>query len=684
MFFLCINLCSTRCAKRLLISLLCCFAFIVARAGVIRIKITKIESPTFDGRTFGTVGAYEKIIGKVYCEVNPLSPKNSCITDIEYAPKNKDGMVEYSMDFYILKPVDECKGNHKLFFEINNRGGKAFGGFNESGGGNNPTTSKDAGNAFLMKQGYTIAWCGWDISAGHINNNLTIQVPVAKNKDGSSITGQSYEYICFDNPNAQTYDLHYAAETLDKTKATLTVKKHLNDAATDVPSDQWEYINDKKIALLPKGTPFKQSFIYEFRYTAKDPLVAGLSLAATRDFVSFLRYAKADNFGNPNPLAGDIQYTFSYGVSQSARYINDFQTLGFNEDEQGRRVFDGIENWLGGGDGVGINYRFAQPGRTERNRQEHLFPEGIFPFAFPKLKDIYSKKIAGRLDGYASAKNYPKDIEVNSANEYWSKAASLLHSDLNGNDLPDPPNVRFFLISGMQHGTGNGKSKGVCQQFQNPTRAEPVLRALFMDLDSWVTKNIAPPNSMVPRVADGTAAFAKADKNSFTGKVPAKELGWKNIPGVTYTGLITVRHVIDYGAQFGKGIISKYPERPGNKAYKNFVSKVDTDDNEIAGIHTPQTAVPLGTYTSWALRRKGFAENDGGEASGQFIPFAKTKAERLQTHDPRLSLEERYGTHEGYVNAVKKAVSLLETQRLLLKEDGERYVEDAEKSSILK
>ncbi|PTQ96706.1 hypothetical protein C8P68_104194 [Mucilaginibacter yixingensis] len=510
--------------KKLLLIACSVFLFFKADAKIVRIEITSIESPAFGGRQFGNVGAYEKLRGKAYGELNPLDPQNAKITDIQLAPRNKRGMVEYSTDFYILKPINLLRGNRKLFEEIPNRGGKTFGNFNKSSGGNDPSTAEQAGDAFLMNQGYTLAWCGWDISATSENNKLTITVPVAKKADGSTITGPSYEYIESDNDRLQSYKLAYAAASTDKAHATLTYKAFLNDAPQTLPAGSWEYVNDRTIRLLPADTPFKPSGIYEFYYDAKDPLVAGIGLASTRDFVSFLRNNGFDDNGNRNPLFGNIDYTFSYTESQPARYINDFQTLGFNVDEMGRRVIDGILNWLGGGSGVGINYRFAQPGRTERNRQNHLYPEAVFPFAYPVLTDPNSGLTAGRSGGYPMPLLMPKVMEVNSANEYWVKAASLLHSDLNGNDLPDPANVRFYLLSGMQHGRGHGK--GVTQQLQNPTRPDAVLRALFVDLDEWVTKNIAPPESQVPRRNNGTAALAVAQHGSLTGTVAQKELGW--------------------------------------------------------------------------------------------------------------------------------------------------------------
>lgn len=656
-----------------------------AMAKIVRIEITSRQSPTFEGRVFGSVGAYEKLRGKAYGEVDPNLPQNAVITDILLAPRNARGMVEYSMDIYILKPIDLTKGNHKLFIDVPNRGNKDFGGFNGSSGGNDPTTAAQAGDAFLMNMGYTIVCCGWDISADDANNKLTITVPVARYLNKKTVKGSSYEYISFDNENTRQYKLAYAADSLDKESARLTVREHLNDQPTAVPADGWEYINDRSIRLLPVGTAFKQSAIYEFTYTAKDPLVAGLGFAATRDFISFLRHAKNDGAGDVNPLAGDVQHTFSYTVSQPARYINDFQTLGFNEDEQGKRVIDGIENWLGGGSGIGLNYRFAQPTRTERNRQNHLYPEAIFPFAYPVLDDDFSKKKAGRSSGYRNPANYPRVFEINSANEYWVKAASLLHSDLQGHDLPDPANVRFFLVSGAQHGTGNASTKGSNQQLQNPTNAEPLLRALFMALDEWVCKGVNPPDSRVPRMGDGTAVLAVPQKESLTGVVPKEALGWPDLPGVTYTGLITTRYHLDYGLLFKVGIMMRYPPDLKNAAvYPNFVSKVDADGNEIAGIRLPPVAAPVATLTGWALRRAGFAENDGGESSGQFIPFRRTKAERLAAGDPRLSLEERYINHEGYVNAVAKAAHKLEGERLLLPADVEKYISAAKASSVLK
>ena len=658
-----------------------------AAAHITRIVIdpAQSQSPVFEGRVFGpngSVGPYEKLRGKAYGELDPNDPRNAVITDLKLAPRNARGKVEYSMDIFILKPIDVRKGNHKLILDFNNRGEMRVAVFNDAPMTNDPKTAKDAGTGFIMDLGYSVVGNGWDIGA---TEGLTITVPVAKNPNGSSITGPSYEYIVFDNPKTVRSELAYPAATLDKTKATLTVRERLDDAPATVPATGWEYVDERTIRLLPAGTPFAQSHIYELTYTAKDPLVAGIGLAATRDFVSFLRHAKADEAGTPNPLAGDVRHTYSFSISQPSRTLNDFVAFGFNQDERGTRVIDGMLKWTGAGNGVQINYRFAQPGRTERNRQNHLYPEGVFPFAYQATTDHLSGRKGGRLDRCAATNTCPRIFNANSSNEYWVKAGSLLHTDSRGNDLPDPASVRFYLMSGLSHGVGNVTSRGSCQQFLNPTSPYPALRALLRALDDWVVRGTEPPASRVPRRANGTAVMVQPRAGYQTSLVPAETLGWPAIPEVTYTGVITTRYYLDFGPKLGEGIVTQYPSSvKARPAYPIFVSKVDQDGNEVAGIRLPPVDAPIATTTGWALRRDGFGRNDGCEASGQHIAFGKTKADRMATGDPRLSLEERYKTHEGYVAAVRHAAETLQQQRFLLAADVERYVEQAQASSVLK
>jgi hypothetical protein len=480
-----------------------------------------------------------------------------------------------------------------------------------------------------------------------------------------------------------TFGLTYpAANPADKTQATLTRRARLDDPPVVIPESGWEYTSAQgtAIRLLPAGTAFDVSAIYEFTYTAKDPVVAAIGLAATRDFISFLRHGSG---AAGNPLAGDVRHTFSYSISQPSRTLNDFQGLGFNEDENGRQVLDGILSHTGGGSGDQINYRFAQPGRTERNRQNHLYPEGVFPFAHQVLTDHLSRITDGRSRRCSATDTCPKRMEVNTSNEYWVKAGSLLHSDTRGRDLDDPRNVRFYLMSGQSHGVGNVTTRSVCQQFLNPVSPYPAHRALLLALDQWVSDNTKPPRSQVPE--GNQRAFAVTVPGSQTGVVPQKELGWPNIPGVTYNGLITTRYFLDFGPDFAQGFVTNYPPSiVGRPSYRIFVSKVDDDGNEIAGVRMPGVEAPIATTTGWALRRAGFSENEGCEANGQWIPFARTKAERLTAGDSRKSLEERYRNHEGYVKAVERAARRLEKRGFLLQEDVDRFVAEAEASNVLK
>ena len=645
---------------------------IIAEARITRIEITRVESPTFEGTSFGAVGQYEKLVGRALGEVDPADPRNAVIADISLAPRNSRGMVEYSTDIYILRPVDRSRGNHRLFFEINNRGNNlSFPFFNDAAsGGNDPTTAADAGNGFLMRQGYTIVWSGWDATVAPGAGRFTITVPVAKNRDGSPIVGPALEEFVIDNSTTVTGPLTYPAATLDKSQASLTMRVHYTDPPMPIPATGWEYLNNRTIRLLPAGTPFQQGRLYEFTYPAQDPIVAGLAFAALRDLVAFLHHAATDGAGAPNPLAGDVQFIYSFSWSQPARFMRDFLHLGFNEDEQGRRVFDGIFNWTGGGSGGFFNYRFAQPGRTHRQHIGRWYPEREFPFANQFLFDPITGKTDGRLRRCLATDTCPKIFEVNSENEYWVKAGSLLHTDTLGNDLPDPPNVRYYLLSSLPHVALSGP--GICQQPRNPIVPNPALRALLVALDQWASTDKQPPASRVPRLADGTLVPSLSQS----------VVGFPSIPGVRYNGLMTTGDLFDFGPSFDQGILGVLPPMLLGSPYPAFVPKTDADGNDIAGIRLPEIAVPLATYSGWGLRAAAFAGDDLCDAAGQKIDFRHTKAERLAAGDPRLSLEERYPYHRQYVREVAYAAMCLGQQRLLLGEDVQRYTKDAEDSSI--
>jgi hypothetical protein len=642
-----------------------------AQARITRIDVTQSQSPTFGGFAWPGVGQYEKIVGVAHGEVNPLDPKNAVITDIKLAPRNGRGNVEYAFDFYILKPIDLKKGAHRMMYEPPNRGRKTWNTFGRVPGGNDPGTITDPAvlaNAFLMPRGYSIVWSGWDKAAGSSNAgfNTTITLPIAKNANGTSITGPSYEYIV---TGAASFDLSYPAATLDQSKAKLTHRVHLDDVPIEIPAGGWKY-NATGTAISLASGPFINNDIYEFSYTAKDPTVNGLGFAAVRDFNAWLREASKDDAGNPNPLAHDVRYIYTEVVSQPGRFLNDFRHLGFNQSESGNKVFDGLMQWIAAGDGINLNYRFSQPGRTERNRQEHLYAEGVFPFANVTTTDPFTGKHDSRLERCEQTHTCPVAAEIYSANEYWVKAASLLHTTPDGrHDLPDSPFARDYFISSHQHGVGSATSKGACQQLQNPLDSAPVQRALFVALDEWVHGE-EPPRSRVPRLRDGTFALP----------LPQDAMGFPHIPGVTYTGLETTRYLFNYGPDYYTTgiptinpplVTPPYQNNPANgPIYPSWVPRTDRDGNDIAGVRLADVTVPLATYTGWALR-SGPQANDGCESSGQFIPFPKTQGARLASGDPRLSVQERYPTFATYQSQVRRALDRMVRQRLFLCEDAD-------------
>ena len=711
--------------RRTLLALAAGMALAVPQA---QARITKIvvdparsESPTFGGYSWPGVGEYEKIVGKAYGEVDPHDRQNRIIVDIELAPRNASGNVEYSFDFYILAPIDRKAGKGKMMYEPPNRGRKTWAALGrvtpdiipgtnppQSKNGNDPgsniTDPTVLANSFLMPRGYTMMWSGWDASAGtdNSNYNTTLEVKVAHTTPTSTnpsgtITGPSFEYFV---GSGTTIPLTYPpADATDKTTAKLTHRAHLDDAPQAMPSTSWNYAADGKSIVLTSAVVAND--IYEFSYTAKDPTVNGIGFAAVRDWVSWVRHAHHDDYGNPNPLAHSIKRIYTEISSQPGRFLNDFRNLGFNADLHGRKVFDGHMQWIAAGDGINMNYRFSQPGRTERNRQDHLYLEGRFPFANVLSFDPLMRKVDSRYLRCEESDTCPLGMEIYSANEYWVKAASLLHTTPDGRrDLPESPYTRNFLISSHQHGTGNAgtdasPARGACQQRGNPLDSSPIQRALFIALDEWATKGTKPPQSRVPRLRDST----------LVPPLPQSGMGFPVIPNpfpadspnprptVTYTGLKTTRYLFDYGLNFYEtGIATinppvihvipgaklpttptSYQDNPANgPIYPSFVPKTDSDGNDIAGVRLPDVTVPLATYTGWSLRR-GAQADDGCEGSGQMIAFAKTAAARNtpQGVDPRLSVAERYPTFEAYYNKVVKAIDDLVAQRFYLCEDAQ-------------
>jgi hypothetical protein len=658
----------------------------IAEARITSVEIKQREI-AFGGYAWPGVGQYEKIVGVARGEVNPKDRRNSVIVDIEFAPTNMRGNVEYSLNFYILKPVDLSKGAHRVMYEPPNRGGKTWNALGRvvsgPGGANDPGSIVDAtvlANSFLMPRGYTMVWSGWeDLGVSLDSLTATASFPIAKNPDGSSITGPSYEYIV---TGGNSFALAYPAADVSAA-ATLTHRVHLNDMPNIVPratpgNAGWAYTDGTGTAIrlvneAGAAVNFVNNDIYEFAYAAKDPKPNGLGFAAVRDWNAWLRYATHDDDGRPNPMAGDIEKIYTEISSQPGRLLNDFRHLGFNEAENGKKVFDGHMQWIAAGNGLNMNYRFSQTGRTERNRQNHLYIEGRFPFANVMTHDPITGKTDSRYKRCLQTNTCPLGVEIYSSNEYWVKSASLLHTDPMGTrDLPDSPFTRNYLMSSMQHGTGNAANRGACQQFQNPLSSSATQRALFIALDEWATNNRKPPESRVPKFKDGT----------LVPPLPQSGMGFPDIPGVTYTGLMTTRYLFDYGLHFYEtGIATinppvfpfttpSYQDDPRNgPIYPSFIPKNDSDGNEIAGVRLADLRVPLATYTGWALR-SGVWANDGCEAAGQYIPFPATEAARAANGDPRPSVQARYSTFEAYHGKVRQALEELVSERFLLCEDA--------------
>ena len=669
--------------------------------------VIQSRAPFAGSHEFPVTGAYEKLTGMIYGEVDPNHRLNRIIVNVKKAPRNRRGRVEYSSNFCILKPLNMARGNGKIFFDAPNRGSKRILGFlNDGPEANDPTRLEHAGNGFLMRQGYTIVWCGWQGDLMPLKNWLALNVPVATEK-GKPIVARVRTEIVVDEKGVKSQPLSadervksYEAASRDKSQVTLTVREKSYGKRISVSASEWEFaaaVKDPrsgKEVINPSTTDlylhngFKPGHIYEFIYLAKNPLVLGLGFAVVRDLVSFLRFESKDRASKPNPLQSkvsthslknsprqseghrrrrDITHAYAWGRSQSGRYLRDFIYHGFNEDESGRKVFDAIAPHVAGGGRLFLNYEFARPVTSSQQHTNQLDPE-LFPHAYNIIKDAQT----GRRDGILKRpKTDPLIVHTQTSTEYWQKRGCLAHTDGKGNDLTLPDNVRLYVIASAQHNSpfGSEPAKDDSQFLANPLPAGDVLRALMVAMDLWVTKAIPPPPSRYPSVKDRTLA-------------PPTRNGFPKIPGVNFAGLHNRQLFLDYGRRILRGKMETHPPRPLGKAYEILVPKVDADGNDIAGIRLPAIEVPIGTYTGWNLRPRGLAEGELSGLLGSFIRFAKTEAAREQTGDPRLSLLERYQNSNAYVQRVSKAARILIEERYLLAEDAERIIEEAKRRSI--
>jgi hypothetical protein len=663
-------------------------AAIIGICGSAQARLVRINAgppAVVDLPAFGPMGPYLKISGTFDGELDPLDPHDAPIADIGLAPR-RDGKVQYTSTFYVLRPLDLAKGNRRLFYDFGNRGNKRIlEWFNDGKESNDPTAAADFGNGFLMRSGYSVAWNGWAGDVAARPHMMSITLPIALNPDGTPITGKIVAELIPATADGTKFRLPYPASAAIPTNGMLTLRQRQTDAKLVVAD--WSWVNEREIEV---PAPARIEWIYEFVYEAKDAKVMGIGHAATRDFVSFLKYAEKDDFGNPNPLAmsglrappgeesapRNLEAVYSWGRSQGGRVQRDFLRYGFNQDESNRMVFDGMMPYAtGSGGNMWMNFRFAQPTVSAQQHSRRFSHEPELPHTFAVTRDVTTGELSGTLQSCLASDTCPKLFAIESANEYWNKSSSLNHTDSEGKDLRTQdlaPNVRHYFIASIQHNTvfdATARSARACQQLTNPLYNGPVFRALSVAIDAWVRFGARPPDSVLPQARDGTLVPPEAVRFP---PIPATAYqGWPKLPAVQFNPQAANLNVaLDF---------SKVPPQPKGARYTTLVPQVDADGNDLGGIKLPYLQVPLGTFTGWALIKQEFggATPDICGQLGQFIPFANTKAERLAVSDPRLSIEERYPSQGDYVRAVKEAAGALVRQRLLLVEDSDRMVETA-------
>ena len=630
-------------------------------ARLLHLQIISVRAPTFDGASFGRVGRYEEITAHFVIGLDLRDPHNAQIVDLARAPVNSSGLVEASGDLEILRPMDLHSGNGVLLYDVLNRGNKVgLWLLNDAPTTNDPRTAADAGNGYLMRQGYTVVWSAWQFDAPARAPSLALTVPVVPD-----VIGRSREEFVFDNTkNPATAPLTYPAADLDPAHATLTVRENEADARVTPPGLSFRFANPTQVEIT-RPTGYDAGAIYELIYMAKDPVVAGMAFAAVRDVVSFLLHDPADIAGDSNPLleggALPDQIAYGYGISQSGRFLRDFLYRGFNQDEAGRQVFAGLMPHVSGTRRTFVDFRWAQPGRFTRQHEDHVYPDDQFPFTYSVLHDPISGRTDGLLRVCLSEQDCPKIIQTDSDTEPYQAHLSLLVTDPEGHDIQLPANVRAYYLAGLPHFSPGAVAAEwpSCRLPFNPLAAGPAERALLADLNDWVKEGVTPPPSQEPSVASGTWVQPQPDV------FPA-------IPGLDYSGLTSPLNLLDS---------SVVPPKKG-PPYPVFVPKVNADGIAVAGVHIPPVAVPRATYMGWNYRRAGYAPGELCSILGSTIPLPATPSDAERTHDPRTPLSVRYPTDAAYVAAVRSATDAQVRQRLLLLEDAARAVAAAEAGTL--
>lgn len=600
-------------------------------------EVTKVtiasKTVVANGQPFGSVGPYEKLTGTIEFAIDPANPHNKPIVDLGTAERGKDGRVHFTADLYVLQPADPSRGNGTLLFEIANRGRKGIlGRFNRAGGSQDPTALADFGDGFLMKDGYTVVWVGWQFDVEP--PNLRVVAPAA------NVAGRVRVSFIPDDKRTEVApaDLpQYPPANPDDPSSTLTVRDRFWDTPTVIARDKWRLTSANGRPRIVLDAGFEPGRVYEVDYNGSGDRVAGVGLAAIRDAASAFLH------NTDMPVRGKSAYAF--GISQSGRFLRQFLHDGFNADERDRRVFDLVWPHIAGAGQGSFNERFAMPGYSS-------FPATRFPYT-----DLEQRNAQGARDGILAAykpDQMPKVIYTNTSVEYWGqgRAAALTHTTIDGKaDATVPDNVRIYLLSGTQHGeSAFPPSFGTGQAMGNPTPQANVMRALLRAAHQWASSGVRPPDSRHPNLRSNTL-------------VPLTALQFPSIPGVGDP------RVIEGPGQMINGKFSAMPF---------LVPQVDADGNELAGIRVPEVSVPLATTTGWNFRAERLGNPTTVYAlAGSYVPLARTRAERETRRDPRPSIEERYSGRDDYLQRIRAAAAALVKERFILEEDVEDVIQRA-------
>jgi hypothetical protein len=655
--------------------LTCVLASIAFFASFADAHVTRVEilsrADIQDGRAFGLAGAYERIIGRVYFAINPENIHNRQIVDLDKALRNAQGEVEFSADLYLFKPKDMTKGNNAVLFEVSNRGGRGI--LRLANGGNTSDPNAEFGDGFLLREGYTIAWLGWQFDVADQGQNLRLSAPVAHDPGGKEIRGLVRSDF---TPSQKRDDMplghillgpgggkSYPVDDPASAKDILTVRDAPGGPRQTIPRSQWSFghsveaqlVADPHFIHLDGG--FLPGKIYEVVYEAKDPVVVGAGLAAVRDFLSYLKY-------DPQATA-PVRRIYAVGISQSGRFLRHFLYQDFNADEQGRQVMDGVIAHVAGAGRGSFNHRFAQPSRDAQPMSSFFFPTDVFPYNDLPETDPETGETAGLLDAANKSHTAPKIFFTNTSYEYWGRSASLIHTSADGlKDSAPGENARIYLLAGLQHFSAafppqkatTGSPDSTAQQRHNPNPVQWFWRALLTDMDQWVKDGTPPPPNSYPKIVDGTL-------------VPLSKWTFPKIPGVNTPHEMNLAYHLDFGSQWKSGIISNEPPRVG-KPFPVLVPQTDADGNDLGGVRLPELQVPVATYTGWNLRDPSIGAPDLRLSFlGSFLPFARNASERGKSGDPRPSVAERYVSREQYMGKFAEAAMNLIKERFLLRED---------------